>query len=140
MEQRFEIGNDEIARIKRDLIFVIKEEQKILFAYLHGSFGSLPFRDIDIAAYCKMDKDEVFDFELKTSSSLEIVAGYPVDFKVINDAPIGFQFSVIYEGKLFFERERDVRLDFLEETAMRYMDYSGFSRSFLRELVECTKM
>ena len=139
MERRFEIGNDEIARIKRDLILVIKEEHRILFAYLHGSFGSLPFRDIDIAAYCKIDKDKVFDFELKTSSRLEIVAGYPVDFKVINDAPIGFQFSVIYEGKLFFERERGVRLDFLEETAMRYMDYYGFSRSFLRELVECTK-
>ena len=58
---------------------------------------------------------------------------------MINHAPLAFQFSVINEGALLFERERSVRLDFLEKTGMRYMDYSGFSRSYLRELVECTR-
>lgn len=139
MERRFELAIEEIDRIKRDLISVITEEHKILFAYLHGSFGNLPFRDIDIGAYCEIGEGEVFDFELEMAPRLEIAVGYPVDFKVINDAPIGFQFSVINEGVLLFEREKGVRLDFLEETGMRYMDYFGFSRSYLRELVECTR-
>jgi len=139
MEERFEVLNRDIERIKKDIVSVTEAEHRILFAYLHGSFGNLPFRDIDIAAYCTILEDGAFDFELEMTSRIEILVGYPVDFKVINYAPIGFQFSVIHEGVLLFERERDLRLDFLEETGMRYMDYSGLSRSFLKELVECTR-
>lgn len=99
MEQRFELANEEIERIKRELISALKADDKVLFAYLHGSFGIQPFRDIDIAAYCSISEDEVFDFELEMASKLGAVSGYTVDFKVINYSPIGFQFSVIDEGK-----------------------------------------
>ena len=71
------------------------------------------------------------------SSKLELVSGYPVDFKVINYAPIGFQFSVINEGMLIFERDRAARLGFLEDTGLKYMDYFEFSKSYLNELMEC---
>jgi predicted nucleotidyltransferase len=67
-------------------------------------FGILPFRDIDIGAYYIIPEDGVFDFELKMSSELEIASGYPAEFKVLNYAPIGFQFSVIDDGTLFFEK------------------------------------
>ena len=89
MEERFELDRDEVERIKDGLLSAIKAEDKILFAYLHGSFGKLPFSDIDIGAYSTISEDEVFDFELEMSSTLEIASGYPVDFKVINYAPIG---------------------------------------------------
>jgi hypothetical protein len=79
----------------------------------------------------------VFDFELEMSTELERVSGCPVDFKVINDAPIGFQFSVIREGELLFERDRALRLDFVEATGLKYMDYYEFSKSYLKELMEC---
>ena len=139
MEQRFELGNDEIDRIKQRLVSAIEAEGRILFAYLHGSFGKLPFSDIDIGAYSTISADEVFDFELEMSSTLEIVSGYPVDLKVINYAPIGFQFSVVNEGVLLFERDRATRLNFLEETGMRYMDYFELSKSYFKELMECTE-
>lgn len=79
----------------------------------------------------------MFDFEFELSSELERASGYTVDFKVINYAPIGFQFSVINEGTLLFEKNRELRLDFLEELGLRYMDYFEFSKSYLRELMEC---
>lgn len=139
MEERFELQNDEVERVKEALLRTLQREDKILFAYLHGSFGVIPFRDIDIGAYCCISEGEVFDFELEMISKVELVSGYPVDFKVINYAPIGFQFSVINEGILLFERDRAVRLDFVEDTGLKYMDYFEFSKSYLNELIECTE-
>jgi len=139
MEERFDLEKDEVERVKKALLHALQEEDKILFAYLHGSFGVFPFRDIDIGAYCSIPEHEVFDFELRMSSKLEIASGYPVDFKVINYAPIGFQFSVINEGMLLFERDRAIRLDFLEDTGLKYMDYFEFSKSYFNELMECTE-
>jgi len=137
MEERFELKKGEVKRVQRALLQALQEEDKILFAYLHGSFGVFPFRDIDIGAYCSIPEDEVFDFELEMSSKLALLSGYPVDFKVINYAPIGFQFSVIDEGMLLFERDRALRLDFLENTGLKYMDYFEFSKSYFKELMEC---
>jgi len=137
MEERFELGKDEIERIKQTLIRVFEGESRIVFAYLHGSFGVFPFRDIDIGAYCSISDDEVFDFELEMSSKLEMASGYPVDFKVINYAPLGFQFSVFNEGTLLFEKDRASRLDFLENIGLKYMDYFELSKSYFNELMEC---
>jgi len=52
---------------------------------------------------------------MELGSQLEKETGFPVDFKVINFAPIGFQSSVIKEGNLPFERDRNLRLDFIEK-------------------------
>jgi len=139
MEQRFEITDKEIEEVKQKLIPALKGRDEISFAYLHGSFGVLPFRDIDIGAYCIIPEDAVFDFELEMSSELATVSGYPVDFKVMNYAPIGFQFSVIDEGTLLFERDKAVKLSFIENVGLRYMDYFEFSKSYFRELMECTE-
>jgi predicted nucleotidyltransferase len=137
MEQRFELTQSEIEEIKQKLIDSLKKYKAISFAYLHGSFGISPFRDIDIGAYCLVPEDEIFEFELEMSSKLGTVSGYTVEFKIINYAPIGFQFSVINEGTLLFERDRGLRLSFVEELGLRYLDYFEFSKSYLRELMEC---
>jgi len=139
IEQRFELTGKEIKEVKQKLLTSIIKHNRILFAYLHGSFGNLPFRDIDIGAYCAVSEDAVFDFELEMSASLERDSGYPVDFKAINYAPIGFQFSVIHEGVLFFERDKSVRLNFIEDVGLRYMDYYEFSKSYFKEIMECIK-
>jgi uncharacterized protein len=139
MEQRFELTDTELEDIKKKLVDTLSKHDEISFAYLHGSFGKIPFRDIDIGAYCLIPRDAVFDFELTIASRLETAAGYPVDFRVLNYAPIGFQFSVIDEGSILFERDTGRRLNFIEETGLRYMDYFEFSNSYFRELMECIK-
>jgi len=139
MVQRFELTPEEIERIKQKITSVLLKHKEISFAYLHGSFGLQPFRDIDIAGYCLIPENQVFDFELDITSELEKETGFNVDFKVINYAPIGFQFSVINEGTLLFERDRLLRLDFLEKLGLEYMDYYEFSKSYFKELMECIK-
>ena len=84
MEHRFELTNKEMEKTKKKLIAAFKGHDEISFAYLHGSFGTLPFRDIDIGAYCCIPEDAVFDFQIEMSTELETVSGYPVDFKVLN--------------------------------------------------------
>lgn len=137
MKSRVDLSPDEIEEIKNKIVSVLMKYPEISFAYLHGSFGDYPFKDIDIAVYCLIPEDRVFDFELELTSELEKETGLNVDFKVINFAPIGFQFSVINEGTLIFERERGLRLDFLEKVGAEYMDYYEFSKSYLKELIEC---
>lgn len=139
MEQRFELTDTELEDVKKKLIDTLRRHDEISFAYLHGSFGKFPFRDIDIGAYCLIPHDAVFDFELTIASQLETAARYPVDFRVLNYAPIGFQFSVIDEGSILFERDTGLRLNFIEETGLHYMDYFEFSNSYFRELAECIK-
>lgn len=139
MKNRVELSFEEIERVKNKIVSVLMKYPEISFAYLHGSFGVHPFRDIDIAAYCLIPEDKVFEFELELISELEKKTGFNVDFKVINFAPIGFQFSVINEGTLLFEREREQRLDFIEKLGAEYMEYYEFSKSYFRELIECIK-
>lgn len=139
MEQRFELSDNEIKEIKKKVTSILLNYEVISFAYIYGSFGIRPFRDIDISAYCFILEDQVFDFEMEVGSQLEKETGFPVDFKVINLAPIGFQFSVINEGSLLFERDRNLRLDFIEKLGLEYMDYYEFSKAYLKELMECIK-
>lgn len=139
MEQRFELTKSEVEEVKQKLISALKGHQEVSFAYLHGSFGIFPFKDIDIGAYCLIPESRVFDFELELSSELGTITDYNVDFKVINYAPVGFQFSVINEGILLYERDKGLRLSFLEELGLRYMDYFEFSKSYFRELMECIR-
>lgn len=54
MDQRFELETNEIVEIKQKLISALKRRDEVSFAYLHGSFGIFPFRDIDIGAYCSV--------------------------------------------------------------------------------------
>jgi predicted nucleotidyltransferase len=139
MERRFKLSDNEVEEIKRKILSILLSYEVISFAYIYGSFGKSPFRDIDISAYCFISEDQVFDFEMEVGSQLEKETGFPVDFKVINFAPIGFQSSVINEGNLLFERDRILRLDFIEKLGLEYMDYYEFSKSYLKELVECIK-
>lgn len=139
MKQRFALTKGEIKKVKQKLIAALKRHKEISFVYLHGSFGTLPFRDIDVGAYCFIPVEAIFDFELEMSAKLETISGYPVDFRVLNYAPIGFQFSVINEGTVLFERNKTNRLNFLEDVGLRYMDYFEFSKSYFRELIECIK-
>jgi len=137
MDRRFQVSKNEIEVIKQKINNVLEKNEKILFAYIHGSFGNFPFKDIDISAYCDIQEDEVFDLELEMSYQLEIASGYTVDFKVLNYAPIGFQFSVVNEGILLFERDKTFRLNFIEGIGLKYMDYFEFSKLYLRERIEC---
>jgi hypothetical protein len=47
--------------------------------------------------------------------------GYPVDVRVLNNAPVSFVYNVL-KGKLIFEKNEDVRCQVMENTIRSYLD------------------
>lgn len=139
MEKIFYLKEFEKKKIKEKIKKILIEIKEISFAYIFGSFNKNYFKDIDIASYCMIEKEDVFDFEIETSLKIEENIKIPIDFKVLNFAPIGFQVSVINEGVLLFERKENLRLNYLEELGAAYMDYFEFSKRYIKELAECIK-
>ena len=79
----------------------LQEHSEILFAYLHGSFlNSDCFKDIDLALYLKKMPDSLLEYELNMEVMMSYaVVGVPVDVRLMNGAPLSFQYNVVKEGR-----------------------------------------
>ncbi len=113
-------------------------EDKILFAYLHGSFQEgLPFRDIDIAIYLSdLPRKQQLDLELKLEDVIEQKVKFPVDLKVLNSAPPAFCYLVIKKGRKLLVRDDSNRTDFEVRTLRQYFDFLPFRQRYLKEAVD----
>lgn len=123
----------------------LQEHPEILFAYLLGTFLHRDdFKDIDAALFLnetsiKANHIDTFDYEINMSLLLEkeiqpgqvIKRSVPIDVKVINDAPLGFKYSVS-RGFLLFSRDEDAREDFLCSTWREYFDHQIKSDIYLK--------
>jgi predicted nucleotidyltransferase len=112
--------------------------EEILFAYAHGSFlEEGPFRDLDVSVYVKSgDTDQAFRFTYEDSLAKEIMhrAGFhfPVDIRLLNGAPISFQYHV-FRGRLLLDRDPDSRIEVVSNVIARYLDIKPVLRHHLRE-------
>ena len=133
-----DIPPGERKKIRETLGQLLEKEKGVLFAYLHGSFEEEEyFRDIDVAAYVDeslIPKEKALDFEITTSISLEEKVKVPVDLKVINYAPLGFQYYST-AGILLMCKEDDLRVDFLTRIRSLYFDFRPSSERFLLEML-----
>ncbi len=136
MENRFyEISSED----KRDLIERIKAGLRgrpdIIFAYLHGSFiTGHRFRDIDVAIYLKPFFSSSLPIELEMEGELsEMVSKYPVEVRILNNAPLSFRYNVLKQGELIIVLDDDLRCDFAEATLTNYFDFAPFRRIYLKE-------
>lgn len=114
---------------------VLLEEHKIAFAFLYGSFCSeLFFRDIDIAVFVgDLHPSLYLDFEAKISQRVQkVLHQYPVEVKIVNEAPLSFCFSVI-RGEFLFARDEDVLISFMTDTARAYLDIAPLRHRSMRE-------
>jgi predicted nucleotidyltransferase len=137
MSRRLSVSKKERARIAKFLGQLLKEEEGIFFAYLHGSFAEgRPFRDIDVAVFVDekaIPKTGALDFEMSTSRKLEKEVKLPIDLKVINYAPLGFRYYST-TGPFIMCKEDDLRVDFLTRVRSLYFDFKPSSEKFLLEM------
>jgi predicted nucleotidyltransferase len=114
---------------------VLEERQEILFAFVHGSFiKDGPFRDIDIAVYLSEDRTSVLEYELELETVfVQSISRYPVDIRVLNNAPLSFKYNVIKEGRILVVKNDDARTDFQEITLTNYFDFAPFRSLYLKE-------
>lgn len=128
---------------KKQIVAVIKNVlitlPEINFAHLHGSFtGKKEFGDIDIAVHLKEKNlpDPVINYEIDLEIMLEEVSKYPVDVRVLNNAPLSFKYQVIKSGKLLFEDDSDSRVEFQTRTLDFYFDFAPFRKQYLKEVLD----
>jgi hypothetical protein len=138
MDSLKDLTKEKRKEIKEVLRQCLKKEERILFAYLHGSFDEgKPFRDIDIAIFVlesQIQKEKALDFEISLSMKLEEMIKMPVDVKIINYAPLAFQYHST-AGTLLTCKEDDLRVDFLTKMRSLYIDFKPCSGRFLREML-----
>lgn len=134
--RKYKITPKEQREIIDGIYAVAIKESQILFGFLYGSFLSeLSFRDIDLGVFVRdLDTSSYWDYECKISQQIEdaIPSSFPVETKVINNAPLSFCFNVI-RGKLLFTRDEDLLLAFVTRTAKKYLDSAPLIHKYMRE-------
>jgi len=127
---------DYIERIAGEIEGVLNRFQEIEFAYLFGSFIDIErdvFRDIDVAIYVSSVSSfsayEKMKLSLKIGRELEKVIRprYEFDVKILNYAPILFQYEVIKTGKVVFSRDEVDRIRYEAKVISSYLDYKETS-------------
>ncbi len=137
--RRFRIDEDSKQSIIDTLTVELSRYDEIVFAYLHGSFaGPSPFRDIDIAIFVKEDPRPDLKmrnlYEISIESRVEKAVGFPVDVRVLNDAPLSFRYAVIRDGLLLLCRDDHARTEFQGLTLDLYFDFLPFRNRYLQEV------
>ncbi|AEF97130.1 nucleotidyltransferase domain-containing protein [Methanotorris igneus] len=122
-------------KIKKKIKEILAEKDEVIFAYLHGSFNEIYFRDVDIAVYVDENKvGDFLDYELKISAEIEKTVRLPVDVKVLNSAPLSFKYRAI-KGELLISKNEEVRLRFIERVLMEYLDFKPIEEKIIEEIL-----
>jgi predicted nucleotidyltransferase len=114
---------------------VLKNEKRVLFAYLHGSFlRERDYRDVDIAVFAARDVEpHLLSADLKVALHRRTGVSPDVfDVRIINDIPDnGNLFSLLFlknvfvNNALLVDRSRGKRGPFLERYARKFRECEG---------------
>lgn len=133
----YNLSEDSRNRLLEKIGCILGRHSEILFAYAFGSFiEQIPFRDIDIGLYMKSDAapDSRFKYEDELAEEIrrELRLPFPIDVRLINDAPVAFQFHAI-RGVLIVDRNPDARAVLQAHIISRYLDMKPFLQHYLKE-------
>jgi hypothetical protein len=135
MKTPVKISANQKRKIQKMIVTMLQKENHILFAYLHGSFLQNEFRDIDIGIYTEknLSKKNNLSYELSFEEKLQHHIFYPVDVRILNNAPLSFSFSVIKNGIILFSNDEDKRIDFETRIFSKYHDFDFYRERYRRE-------
>lgn len=124
-------------RYYTELKSALQAQPKLLFAILYGSAAEgAPFHDLDIALFVDRTKaslSEDWDLECRIAAALNDVLPFPVDVRVINDAPLLFRYNVS-KGIPLVVKDQEAYFQFLERTWDRYLDFKPVAMQYIREM------
>lgn len=116
--------------------FLISSCNEIVAAYVLGSFVNPgPFSDIDIGIITIKKRDRTLEFEIELETRLEDIIRYPVDVRILNQAPLSFCQTAIRFGKVIVDRNPNLRADFEGQILKRYFDFYRFRSRYLKDVV-----
>jgi len=126
-----------VQEVLEELTQALQERREIRFALLYGSAAEgRPFRDLDIGLV--VDRTIVpasadLDYAFALADELEDRVAYPVDVRVINEAPLPFRYNVSC-GKPLVIHDREAFYRFLERTWDEFLDFKPVALQYLREI------
>ncbi len=110
---------------------------EIVFAILYGSAAEgRPFRDLDVGIVVdrrRLPSSADLDYAFKLADELENAVPYPIDVRVINDAPLGFRYNVS-RGLALLVNDRQAFANFLERTWDEYLDFQPVAARYFKEM------
>lgn len=134
---RKHLAEHEKEKVLERIADLLGRREEILFAFVHGSFtGDGDFADIDLAIYLNEGaSDSAVSYEIRLEMELEKILGHPVDVRILNAAPLSFQYQVCRSGIVVLERDKDRRVDYQTLIWKKYFDFAPFRRRYLREVL-----
>ena len=127
---RPEQREDVLAKLRVELVKV----SGLRFAYVYGSvLESDRVHDVDVGMFLDdLMVAQQMDMMDALSVTLSAAVGFPVDIRVLNEAPLPFLYHVL-RGRLLLCRDETFLTDMLEDVARRYLDLAPFLRNGTKE-------
>jgi hypothetical protein len=99
----------------------------VLLAYLYGSFlRHDTYQDIDLAILLTgpMEPYTLFKLQMQIAGEIEDLLSphVPCDVRVLNSAPVEFQYEAIRTGSIIFCRNEEQRIDYETDMMRQYLD------------------
>ncbi len=115
----------------------LQSKEYIVFAYIFGSFtAAASFNDIDFAIFIHGENPESpLTLELELELELENTLGFPVDMRIINNAPVSFVYNVLKSRVVIVDKNISLRSDFEGLICKKYFDYTHLRDEYLREII-----
>jgi len=106
---------------------VLCHYDQVLLAYLYGSFlRHDACQDIDIALLLSgtMDPYALFRVQMQIAGEIEdlLTPHVPCDVRILNGAPVEFQYEVVRTGSIVFCRNDEQKIDYETVLMRRYFD------------------
>lgn len=120
-----------------DLTQHLSGRPEIIFAVLYGSaVDGERYRDLDVGIM--VDRARVpaaasLNYAFGMSATLEKALQFPVDVRVLNDAPLPFRYNVS-RGRPLLVRDWGAWFDFRERAWDEYLDFQPVALAYLREM------
>ncbi|BCX02602.1 MAG: hypothetical protein KatS3mg053_0540 [Candidatus Roseilinea sp.] len=126
-----------IADVKRELADYLSGRPEIVFAILYGSAAEgRPFHDVDVAVYVDESQwvgQDRYAYIFMLADALAQCIPYPVDVRLIKDAPLPFRYN-ISRGQPIFARDPAALADFLSRTSLSSIEDD------MRAVLDCLQL
>jgi predicted nucleotidyltransferase len=126
---------------KQELRALLRERlaarPEVRFAYVHGSFLEREtLGDVDVAVSVEPGSllgADVTSYELTLEGVLGLGLRVPIEVRVLEDAPVSFQYAVT-RGDTLFVRDAEAWAVSRERTWTAYLDFAPLREEALRDL------
>ena len=101
----FEVDEERRREILSRIARAVEEIDGVLLAIVFGSFVEAKyFRDIDVALYLKHVEGDDLELSWRLSDELSKRIGYPIDVKILNNAPPEIRAKILERGLVIYAK------------------------------------